>query len=43
MPQDRGMYGRGSRSGWVREQGEKRGDREFSKGKLGKGITFECK
>jgi hypothetical protein len=28
-------------SGWVEEQGEGREDREFSEGKLGKGITFE--
>jgi hypothetical protein len=25
----------------VGEQGEREGDRRFSKGKLGKGITFE--
>jgi hypothetical protein len=35
------MLGPGSRSGWVGEQGEERGDRRFSEGKLGKGITFE--
>jgi hypothetical protein len=35
------MSGPGSRSGWVREQGESEGDRGFSEGKLGKGITFE--
>jgi hypothetical protein len=28
-------------SGWVEEQGEGEGDREFSEGKLRKGITFE--
>jgi hypothetical protein len=28
-------------SGWVGEQGEGGGDREFLEGKLGKGITFE--
>jgi hypothetical protein len=28
-------------SGWVREQGEGRGDRGFSERKLGKGIAFE--
>jgi hypothetical protein len=31
----------GSRSGWVREQGEGGGDRGFAERKLGKGITFE--
>ena len=31
--------GNGSR--WVGEQGEEGGDRGFSEGKLGKGITFE--
>jgi hypothetical protein len=41
MPQYRGMPGPGSGSGWVGEQGEERGDREFSEGKPGKGITFE--
>jgi hypothetical protein len=41
MPQYRGMPGPGSRSGWVGEQEEKGGDREFSKGKQGKGIMFE--
>jgi hypothetical protein len=30
-----------SRSGWVREQGERGEDRGFSEGKLGKVITFE--
>jgi hypothetical protein len=30
-----------NRSGRVGEQGEWEGDREFSEGKLGKGITFE--
>jgi hypothetical protein len=33
--------GPGSRSGWVREQAEGRGDRGFLERKLGKGITFE--
>jgi hypothetical protein len=37
MPQYRGMPGPGC-SGKQREQGE---DREFSEGKLGKGIVFE--
>jgi hypothetical protein len=35
------MPGPGSRSGRVGEQGEGGGDRVFSEGKLGKGITFE--
>jgi hypothetical protein len=35
------MPGPGSRSGWVGEQGEGRGDRGFSEGKPGKRITFE--
>ena len=35
------MPGPGSRSVWVGEQGEKGGDREFSEGEPGKGITFE--
>ena len=39
MPQYRGMPGPGSGSGWVGEQGK--GDRGFSEGKPGKGITFE--
>jgi hypothetical protein len=41
MPQYRGIPGPGSRSGWVGGQGERREDREFLEGKLGKGITFE--
>jgi hypothetical protein len=41
MPQYRGMSGPRSRSEWVGEQGEGGGDRAFSEGKLGKGITFE--
>jgi hypothetical protein len=41
MSQYRGMPGPGSRSGWVGEQGERRGGRGFSERKLGKGITFE--
>jgi hypothetical protein len=35
------MLGPGSRSRKVGEQGEGRGDRGFSEGKLGKGLTFE--
>jgi hypothetical protein len=35
------MPGPGSRSGWVDEQGERRGDRGFLEGKPVKGITFE--
>jgi hypothetical protein len=41
MPQYRGMPEPGSGSRWVGEQGEVGGDREFSEGKPGKGITFE--
>jgi hypothetical protein len=41
MPQYRGMPGPGCRSGWVGKQVEGEGDRVFSEGKLGKGITFE--
>jgi hypothetical protein len=41
MPQYRGMPGPGSRNEWVGEQGAGGGDRRFSEGKLGKGITFE--
>ena len=41
MPQYRVMPGPGSRSGWVGEQGEEGGNREFLEGKLGKRITFE--
>ena len=41
MPQYRGMPGPGSWSGWVGEQGDGGGDREFLEGNLGKGITFE--
>jgi hypothetical protein len=41
MLQYMGIPEPGSRSGWVGEQGEQRGDREFFKGKLEKGITFE--
>jgi hypothetical protein len=41
MPQYRGMLGPGIGSGWVGEQGEVGGDRGFSEGKPGKGITFE--
>jgi hypothetical protein len=41
MHQCRGMPGPGSRSGWVVEQGKRRGDTGFSEGKLGKGTTFE--
>jgi hypothetical protein len=39
MPQYRGMPGTGM--GVVGEQGEGGGNREFSEGKLGKGITFK--
>jgi hypothetical protein len=35
------MPGPGSGSGWVGEYREQGGDRGFSEGKLGKGITFE--
>jgi hypothetical protein len=35
------MPGPGSGSGWVGKQGKRRGYREFSEGKPGKGITFE--
>jgi hypothetical protein len=41
MPQYQGMPGPKSRSGWVGEQGEGEGRGDFSKEKLGKGITFE--
>jgi hypothetical protein len=41
MTQYKEMPGLGSWSGWVGEQGEGRGDRSFSEGKPGKGITFE--
>jgi hypothetical protein len=42
IAQYRGLPGPGSQSGWVGEQGEEVGrDRRCSKGKLGKGITFE--
>jgi hypothetical protein len=41
MLQYRGMLGPGSGSGWVGEQGEGRGNRGFSEGKLGKRIIFE--
>jgi hypothetical protein len=44
MPQYRGLPGPESRSGWVGEcvcVGGGGEDREFSEGKLGKGITFE--
>ena len=41
MPKYRGMPGLGSRSRWVGKQVLGREDRAFSKGKLGKGITFE--
>jgi hypothetical protein len=41
MPQYRGMPGPGRGSGWVGEQGEGEGDREFLEGILRKGITFE--
>jgi hypothetical protein len=35
------MPGPGKRSGWGGEQREWGGDKGFSEGKLGKGITFE--
>jgi hypothetical protein len=35
------MPGPRSRSGWVVEQGDGGGDREFSEGKLGKRVIFE--
>jgi hypothetical protein len=35
------MPGPGSRSWWVVEQGNGKGERIFSERKLGKGITFE--
>jgi hypothetical protein len=41
MVQYRVMPAPGSGSGWVGKQGERGGDRGFSEGKLGKGITFE--
>jgi hypothetical protein len=41
MPKYRGMPGPGSRNGWVGKQEEEGGDRWFSEGKPGKGITFE--
>jgi hypothetical protein len=41
MPKDRDTPGPGSRSGWVGEQENWRGDRGFSEVKPGKGITFE--
>jgi hypothetical protein len=48
MPQYRGMpildwtgTGTGNESGWVGDRGEGGGNRGFSEGKLGKGITFE--
>jgi hypothetical protein len=41
MPQYRGIPGPASGSGWVGEKEEIGGDRGFSVGKLGKGITFK--
>jgi hypothetical protein len=41
MPQDRGIPGPGSRSGWVGEKGEGKGIGGFLEEKLGKGKTFE--
>jgi hypothetical protein len=41
MPQCRVIPRPGSRSGWVGEHEEGRGDMGFSEGKPGKGITFE--
>jgi hypothetical protein len=40
-PQCKGLPGPGIRSGCIVEQGEGGGDRWFSEGKLGRGITFE--
>jgi hypothetical protein len=40
-PQYRGMPGSGSRDGWVADQREGKKDREFSEGKLGKGIAYK--
>ena len=41
MPQYSEMHGQESGSGCVEEQGECWEDREFSEGKLGKGLRFE--
>jgi hypothetical protein len=41
MPQYRGMPGPGMRVGGLVSKGREGGDRRFSEGKLGKGITFE--
>jgi hypothetical protein len=41
MPQYKGKPGPGSGSGLVGEQEDWGGDRRLSKGKPGKGITFE--
>jgi hypothetical protein len=41
MPKYRGMPGSGSGSGWVGEQCEGGGYREFSERKLGKEIAFD--
>jgi hypothetical protein len=41
MTQYREMPGPGSRSGWVGEQGNGGGDREFGEEKLGKEKAFE--
>jgi hypothetical protein len=41
MPQYREIPGLGSGNGWVGEQKEEGGNRGFSEGKLGKGITFK--
>jgi hypothetical protein len=41
MPQCRGIPRPESRSGWVGDQGERRGDRGALEGKPGKRITFE--
>jgi hypothetical protein len=41
MPLHREIPGPERGSGWVGEQGDGGGDRGFSEGKLGKGITFK--
>jgi hypothetical protein len=40
-PSVRGMPEPGSRSGWVGEQGQRRGDKKFSEEKPEKRIIFE--
>jgi hypothetical protein len=41
MPQYRGMPGPGMGVGGLGSRGREEGDRKFSEGKLGMGITFE--